>query len=79
MNSSRWFLPIAVLVTCVPCLLIPIAAALIAAGAFGGALGLLGVPWVLAVVIAAPLAVALVAVRARRRGAPHCELPASRS
>lgn len=59
MTRSGWFLPIALLVTCIPCLLAPLVAAPIApiaAGASGGALGLLGLPWVLAMVIAAALA-----------------------
>lgn len=81
MKRSSLFLPLAVLVTCIPCLLIPLAAALIAAGAFSGALGLLGIPWVLAIVAAVPLAGALITLRLRRRGAAcadcgeHAQLP----
>jgi hypothetical protein len=48
MNRSS-FVPLAVAATCIPCLLIPLAAALIAAGAFSGVFGLLGIPWVLAI------------------------------
>ena len=79
MSSVRWLLPVAVLVACVPCLLIPLAAALIAAGAFSGLLGMLGVPWVLAAVVGVALALALVVLRVRRRGAAYCEVPARRS
>lgn len=69
MKRSSLFWPLAVLVTCIPCLLIPLAAALIAAGAFSGALGLLGIPWVLAIVAAVPAAAALIVLRLRRHGA----------
>jgi len=78
MSRSPFVLPLAVLVTCIPCLLIPLAAALIAAGAFSGALGLLGIPWVLAMVAGVPVAGALVALRLRRRGSQSCELLATR-
>lgn len=44
MSRSPLVLAFAVRVTCIPCLLIPVAAALIAAGAFSGVLGLLGIP-----------------------------------
>lgn len=67
MNRS-WFVPLAVAVTCIPCLLIPLAAAAIAAGAFSGVLGLLGVPWVLAIVAAVPVAAALIVLSMRRHG-----------
>ncbi|MGE0600608.1 MAG: hypothetical protein AB7J35_05435 [Dehalococcoidia bacterium] len=69
MTRSPVFLPLAVFVTCIPCLLIPLAAALMAAGAFSGVLGLLGIPWVLAIVAAVPMAVALIALHSRRHGA----------
>ena len=67
-RKAAWFLPVAVVVTCIPCLLIPLAATLIAAGAFGGLLGFLGVPWVLAVIVATPVGAALLYLRIRRRG-----------
>ncbi len=68
---SAWFLPLAVVVACIPCLLIPIVAALIAAETFGGVLGFLGVPWVVALVLAVPLAGTLLHFRFRTRG-PAC-------
>lgn len=68
---SAWFLPLAVVVACIPCLLIPIFAALIAAGALGGALGFLGVPWVLALAFSIPLGGALLYLRLRSRP-PAC-------
>ena len=68
-RRSAWFLPVAVVATCIPCLLIPVAAALIAAGAFGGALGFLGVPWVVALILAVPLAAAVVYLRFHKRAA----------
>ena len=67
-RKAAWFVPVAVAVTCIPCLLIPLAATLIAAGAFGGLLGFLGVPWVLAVIAAVPLGATLLYLRVRRRG-----------
>ena len=67
-RNAAWFVPVAVAVTCIPCLLIPLAATLIAAGAFGGLLGFLGVPWVLAVIAAVPLGATLLYLRIRRRG-----------
>lgn len=73
MNRSR-FVPLAVAVTCIPCLLIPLAAALIAAGAFSGVFGLLGIPWVLAIVAAVPVAAALRVLRLMGRGA-SCSTP----
>ncbi|MCL4239789.1 MAG: hypothetical protein KJ048_00405 [Dehalococcoidia bacterium] len=76
MNRS-WFVPLAVVVTCIPCLLIPLAAALIAAGAFSGVLGLLGMPWVLAIVAAVPVAAALIVLRLRRHATSCCDLPGS--
>jgi hypothetical protein len=79
LESKRfWLVPIGVIITCVPCILIPVAAALIAAGTFGSLLGILGVPWVLAVIIAAPVATTLLLFRLRRRrAAPCCEVPAA--
>ena len=47
-RKSAWLLPLGVAITCVPCLLVPAALSLVAAGAFGGVLGFLGIPWVLA-------------------------------
>ena len=67
-RKAAWFVPVAVVVTCIPCLLIPLAATLIAAGAFGGLLGFLGVPWVSAVIVATPVGAALLYLRIRRRG-----------
>ena len=64
-RKAAWFVPVAVAVTCIPCLLIPLAATLIAAGAFGGLLGFLGVPWVLAGIASVSLGLYL---RIRRRG-----------
>ena len=76
MPGKAWLLPIGVVITCIPCLLIPVTAALIAGGAFGGALGLLGVPWVLAAVLAVPIVAALLAFRLHRRvPTAACELP----
>jgi hypothetical protein len=69
METSPRFLALSVLVTCIPCLLIPFAAALIAAGAFSGVLGLLGLPWVLAFLAGVPMAGTLVVLHLRRRGA----------
>ncbi len=74
MNRS-WFVPLAVVVTCIPCLLIPLAAALIAAGAFGGILGLLGVPWVLALIVAVPISLGLLVLRRRRGASACCDVP----
>ncbi len=76
MSRSPFFVTLAVLVACSPCLPIPLAAALIAAGAFSGALGLLGLPWVLAAAAAVPIVAALIVVRLRARGA-GCETPGS--
>lgn len=67
-RNAAWFVPVAVVVACIPCLLIPLAAVLIAAGAFGGVLGFLGVPWVSAVIVATPVGAALLYLRVRRRG-----------
>lgn len=66
-RNSAWFLPLAVAATCIPCLLIPIGAALIAGGAFGGVLAFMGVPWVLALVLAIPLGATLIYLRLRRK------------
>ncbi len=71
-TKSAWLLPIAVAVTCIPCLLIPATPALIAGGAFGGLLGFLGVPWVLAVIIAVPMATIVLILRLKRRQAAAC-------
>ena len=62
---------------CVPCLLVPVALSLIAAGAFGGVLGFLGIPWVLALIIAVLLATLLVVRLKRRHPAAGCEVPAA--
>ena len=67
-RKAAWFVPVAVVVTCIPCLLIPLATVLIAAGAFGGLLGFLGVPWVLAGIASVPLGATLLYLRIRRRG-----------
>ena len=67
-RKAAWFVPVAVVVACIPCLLIPLAGVLIAAGAFGGVLGFLGVPWVSAVIVATPVGAALLYLRVRRRG-----------
>ena len=77
MASKRfWLVPIGVVITCVPCILVPVAVTLIAAGAFGGILGVLGVPWVLAVIIAVPVTTTLLILRLRRRrAAACCEVP----
>lgn len=80
MSSRAWLLPLGVIVACIPCFLIPVTASLIAGGAFGGALGLLGVPWVLALVIAAPLVLAVAVMSVRRRvsaPSPPCSGTAS--
>ena len=77
-RKSNWFLPVAVAATCAPCLLIPAASTLIAAGAFGGVLGFLGVPWVLALIVAVPAGAALLFLRLkRRRAAACCDIPAA--
>lgn len=73
MPSKSWFVPAAVLVTCLPCLLIPVTAALIAGGAFGGILGFLGVPWLLALIGAVLISLAAAVLRIRRRP-PACEI-----
>jgi uncharacterized membrane protein len=73
-RSSAWFVPLAIAVTCIPCLLIPLTAALIAGGALGGLLGFLGVPWVLALVVAVPLVAAFVYLQVRRK-AIVCAVP----
>ena len=67
-RKAAWFVPVAVVVTCIPCLLIPLAATLIAAGAFGRLLGFLGVPWVLAGIASVSLGATLLYLRIRRRG-----------
>jgi hypothetical protein len=74
MGRSPLALASLALVACVPCLLIPLTAALIAAGAFSGVLGLLGIPWVLALVAAIPVATALIVLRLRK-SSPSCQLP----
>lgn len=73
MPSKSWSVPAAVLVTCVPCLLIPVTAGLIAGGAFSGALGLLGVPWILALALAVPMSLAVALLRMLRRSSA-CEM-----
>lgn len=65
-RKSGWFLPLVVLVTCAPCLLVPIVAALFAAGAFGGALEFLGVPWVIALILAVLVGATLLSLHMRR-------------
>lgn len=75
--SRSWFVPLAVAVTCIPCLLILLAGAGIAAGAFSGALGLLGVPWALAIAAAVPVAAAISVLRLRRQAVSCCDLPGS--
>ena len=73
-RNASWFVPLAVVAACVPCLLLPVTASLIAAGALGGVLGVLGVPWVLAPILAIAIGAALLVVRLRHR-APHgCEI-----
>lgn len=79
MSKSPLVLALAVLVTCIPCLLIPLAAALIAAGAFSGALGLLGIPWALALIVAVPASLALVVLRIRRRAQACCGVDVDRA
>lgn len=74
MPSKSWFVPAAVLVTCLPCLLIPVTAALIAGGAFGGILGFLGVPWVLALIVAVLISLAAAVLRIWRRPPAFCEI-----
>jgi hypothetical protein len=54
-----------------------VTAALIAGGAFGGTLGFLGVPWVLALLTAILVSGALLALRLRRR-AVDCPVPKPR-
>ena len=56
-------MPAAVVVTCLPCLLVPIVSALVAAGAFGGPLGLVGVPWVLALLSAVAAGAGMLFIR----------------
>ncbi len=73
-KRSGWFLPLALVAACLPCVLIPIVASLIAAGAFGGLLGFLGVPWALALWVAVPLGFTLIIVR-RHRKAIACSIP----
>ena len=73
-RKAAWFVPVAVVVACIPCLLIPLAGVLIAAGAFGGVPGLLGVPWVSAVIVATPVGAALLYLRIRRQGVA-CQTP----
>ena len=74
-TKSAWLLPLGVAITCVPCLLIPVGLALIAGGAFGGVLGFLGIPWVLALIIAVPTSGVLIALWLRRRTRANCEVP----
>ncbi len=74
-RNSGWFVPVAVLITCIPCLLVPVAAALIASGALGGVLSLLGVPWLLALLSAVAAGAALFVIRLRRRRSATCALP----
>lgn len=70
-RNSPWFLPVAIAAACIPCLLIPVVAALLAGGVLGGALGFLGVPWVVALLSALVAGGALVYLRLRRRP-PAC-------
>ena len=72
-RNSGWFVPVAVLVTCIPCLLVPVAAALIASGAVGGVLSFLGVPWVPALLSAVAAGAALLVIRLRRRRSASCD------
>ncbi len=74
-RNAGWSLPVAVLVTCIPCLLLPVAAALIASGAVGGVLSFLGVPWLLALLVAVPPGAALLVFRLRRRLSAACGAP----
>ncbi len=75
MNKPGWFVPLAIAVTCIPCLLLPLAAVLIASGAAGTMLAFLGVPWILALIIAVPIGLALLFLRRRRRAAACCDVP----
>jgi len=72
-RTSGWFVPVAVVVTCIPCLLVPIVSALVAAGAFGGPLGLEGVPWVLALLSAVAAGAGMLFFRLRRHRSDRCK------
>lgn len=63
-------------VACIPCLAIPIAAVLLSTGALGAILGPLGVPWVIAVVVAVLVGGLAVVWQVRRRIRASCEVPA---
>ncbi|GAB4331999.1 MAG: hypothetical protein Kow0010_17690 [Dehalococcoidia bacterium] len=75
MPGRTWFLPLAVVAACLPCLVVLVGPLLVAGGLLGGLLGLLGIPWVLAVVIAVAIALTLAALRIRHRRSTACELP----
>jgi hypothetical protein len=73
MRTNALLLWVGVLAACIPCLLVPVAAAVVASSAVGGVLGLLGTSWVLAIVLAVPVSAAILVLR--RRHAARCSLP----